>query len=102
MKEIKLLMEHIEDEIKDAKCYAELALEYRDSDPETAEMFYKLSGEEVNHMNTLHKDVVRLINDHRREKGEPPADMLTVYEYLHKRAIDKAEAVGVLQGMYKK
>lgn len=102
MKEIKLLMEHIEDEIKDAKCYAELALEYRDSDPETAEMFYKLSGEEVNHMNALHKNVVRLIDAHRREKGEPPADMLAVYEYLHKRAIDKAEAVGVLQGMYKK
>lgn len=102
MKEIKLLMEHIEDEIKDAKCYAELALEYRDNDPETAEMFYKLSGEEVNHMNTLHKDVVRLINDHRREKGEPPADMMAVYEYLHKRAIEKAGEVGALQGMYRR
>lgn len=101
MKEIKILMEHVEDEIQDAKRYAELALEYRDSDPETAEMFYKLSCEEINHMNTLHKDVVRLIGEHRREKGEPPADMMAVYEYLHKRAVRKAEEAGILQAMFK-
>lgn len=102
MKKIKLLMEHIEDELCDAHTYAELALEYRTTDQETAELFYKLSGEEMNHMNALHKNVVRLIDAHRREKGEPPADMMAVYEYLHKRAIEKAEKVGVLQGMYKK
>lgn len=102
MKKIKLLMEHIEDELCDAHTYAELALEYRTTDPETAELFYKLSGEEMNHMNALHKNVVRLIEAHRREKGEPPADMMAVYEYLHKRAIEKAERVSVLQGMYKK
>ena len=56
----------------------------------------------MNHMNALHKNVIRLIDAHRREKGEPPADMMAVYEYLHKRAIEKAEKVGVLQGMYKK
>lgn len=102
MKKIKLLMEHIEDELCDAHAYAELALEYRTTDPETAELFYKLSGEEMNHMNALHKNVVRLIDAHRREKGEPPADMMAVYEYLHKRAIEKAGEVGALQGMYRR
>ena len=102
MKKIKMLMEHVEDEIQDAKRYAELALEYRDSDPDTAEMFYKLSCEEIGHMNILHKDVVRLIGEHRREHGEPPADMMAVYEYLHKRAIEKAGEVGALQNMYKR
>ena len=29
MKEIKILMEHIEDELRDAHTYAELAMEYR-------------------------------------------------------------------------
>ena len=86
----------------DGEQYAELALEYRDSDSETAEMFYKLSREEIGHMNILHKDVVRLIGEHRREHGEPPADMMAVYEYLHKRAIEKAGEVGALQGMYRR
>ena len=102
MKEIKLLMEHIEDELKDAHTYAELALEYKEADPETAELFYKLSGEEMTHMNALHKAVVRRIEEYRRQKGEPPEAMMAVYEYLHKRDIEKAENVGVLQGMYKR
>ena len=102
MKEIKLLMEHIDDELKDAHTYAELAVEYKSADPELAQIFYKLSCEEMNHMNTLHKAVVSHIEEHRRKKGEPPADMMAVYEFLHKRDIEKAEKVGVLQGMYNK
>lgn len=102
MKEIKLLMEHIEDEVCDAHTYAELAVEYQSTDPETAELFYKLSGEEMSHMYALHKNVVRLIDAYRREKGEPPADMMAVYEYLHKRMIEKVEKAGVVQGMYKR
>ena len=44
MKKIKLLMEHIDDEIHDAHTYAELALEYKATDPETADLFCKLSS----------------------------------------------------------
>ncbi len=102
MKELKMLMEHVEDELKDARTYAALAVEYKTTDPELAELFYKLSGEEMNHMNALHKAVVTKIDDHRRKKGEPPEAMMAVYEYLHKRDIEKAEEVGVLQAMYKR
>ena len=48
MKEIKLLMKHIEDELEDAHTYAELAVEYKHDDPELADLFYRLSGEEMN------------------------------------------------------
>jgi hypothetical protein len=102
MKEIKLLMEHIEDELEDAHTYAELALEYKEADPETAELFYKLSGEEMNHMNALHKAVVSHIEEYRKQKGEPPEAMMAVYEYLHKRDVERAEKIGVLQNMYKR
>lgn len=102
MKEIKMLMEHVEDELKDAHTYAALAVEYKPTDPEIADLFYRLSGEEMNHMNALHKAVVAHIEDYRKKKGEPPESMMAVYEYLHKRDIDKAEKVGVLQAMYKK
>lgn len=102
MKEIKMLMEHVEDELKDAHTYAALAVEYKPTDPEIADLFYRLSGEEMNHMNALHKAVVAHIEDYRKKEGEPPESMMAVYEYLHKRDIDKAEKVGVLQAMYKK
>lgn len=102
MKEIKLLMEHIEEELDDACTYIDLALEYKESDPTLASLFYKLSGEEILHMEALHSAVVKRIETHRQEKGEPPAAMMAVYEYLHKRDIAKAEKVATLQNLYKK
>lgn len=102
MKEISLLMERIDDELEDAHTYAALALEYRTQDPAAADLFSKLSDEEMGHMRGLHKAVERLIEGYRRQKGEPPAAMLAVYQHLHKKAIARAEQVGVLQSMYSK
>ena len=42
-----------------------------------------------------------IIKKYRETKGEPPADMMAVYDYLHKKQIDKALEVKALQTMYK-
>lgn len=101
MKIIQKLSEKIEDEIHDAECYAKMALEYRDEYPELARIANNLSAQEMDHMNSLHQIVVNLIDQYRRTNGEPPADMLAVYNYLHKKHIDHAAAVNVLRSMYK-
>ena len=101
MKIIQLLEEKIESEIHDAHEYTKLAVMYKDSYPETADLFYKLSVEEMEHMNALHKDVVRHIEMYRQKNGEAPAAMKAVYDYLHKRHIEAAEEVKILQEMYK-
>ena len=49
MKIMKLIEEHIGDEIHDMKEYAKLAVEYKDEYPELAELFYNLSTEEKHH-----------------------------------------------------
>lgn len=102
MKEISLLMDRIDDELEGAHAYAALALEYKTQDPAVADLFSRLSDEEMGHMRSLHKAVERLIEGYRRQKGEPPAAMLAVYQHLHKKAIARAEQVGVLQSMYSK
>ena len=102
MKIIELLSEHIEDELEDACTYAHLALEYKDTDPELATVFYKLSGEEMNHMEMLHKRVVAAIEGYKRTNGEAPEGMKALYDFVHKREIKKAEEVANLQGIFKK
>lgn len=102
MKIIELLSEHIEDELDDACTYIKLALEYKDTDPETAALFYKLSQEEMTHMDALHKRVVACIEKYKQTKGEPPEGMKALYDFVHKKEIEKAEKVTILQNMFKK
>ena len=100
MKLIEKLSEFIEDEIEGARCYAKTALEYKDSKPELARIMYNLSAQELQHMNDLHALVVEVIDDYRKDKGEPPTQMRAIYDYLHSRHIDEAAEVRTLQSMY--
>lgn len=102
MKIIKKLVKMIDEELGDARKYAECALKEKESNPTLANLLYTLSLEEMKHMNMLHAEVVKVIDGYRREKGEPPAAMLAIWEYKHEEHIEAAEEVLVLQGMFKK
>ena len=101
MKLIKLLEEKIEDEIHDVKEYAELAAEVKDEHPSLAQVLYNISVQEDAHHAALHGEVLKLIEEHRRKHGEPPAAMMAVYEYVHKRHIEKLEEARRYQDVYK-
>ena len=101
MKIIEKLSEYIEDEIDDSCKYAKMALEWKDKKRGLADVFFTLSQEEMRHMTMLHGEVVKLIEEYRREKGEPPVEMLAVYDYLHKKQIEHAEEAKRYQSMYK-
>ena len=73
---IKCLSEKIEDELEDANAYIDLAMKWKAEEPDTAEVFYELSVEELGHMEKLHKEVTELIEDYRREHGDPPKEMM--------------------------
>jgi len=100
VKIIKCLADQIADELKDAEKYIELALKWKAEQPETADLFYELSKEELGHMERLHDAVQELIEKHREENGQPPRDMMTLYEYLHEKNIVAATEIKVKQGMY--
>ena len=91
----------IEDELEGAEDYIKCALEHKEDNPELAKLFSQLSNEEMDHMSRLHKAVVTLIEDYRAKQGEPPPEMMAVYEYLHKKHIDKAAQIKVMQEMFK-
>ena len=85
MEIIKKLSEQIGEEVEDAENYAKLALLYQSTHPELSKTYYDLSTEEMHHVDMLHANVTRIIEKHRKEHGEPPAPMMAVYEYLHKK-----------------
>ena len=101
MKIIKCIAEKIEEELHDADAYVNLAMSWKDEQPDAANVFYELSLEEMGHVDKLHAEVAALISDYRQKTGEPPKDMLTLYNYLHEKHIAEAMSIKVKQGMYK-
>lgn len=101
MKIIQTLSDNIEDELKGAKCYIKLALETKTEYPSLSKALYTISTQEMEHVKMLHDNVVEIIKDYREEHGEPPSAMMAVYDYLHKKQIDKASDIRNLQTMYK-
>lgn len=101
MKIIRCVTEKIEEELHDAESYIDLAIEYKDVDEGTADLFAELSAEEMKHMNMLHEQVKALIDDYKENSGEPPKVMMALYEYMHSKHAADAMRIKVKQGMYK-
>ena len=101
MKIIEKISSMIDEEIGDAHKYAQCAMMYKEDMPKLADVFMKISEEEMRHMALLHNEVVDIIEDYRKKEGEPPAEMMAVYDYLHRKQIDKSAEVKAMQSMYR-
>lgn len=101
MKLIKELEEMIEDEIHDIKKYAKMAAEVKEKHPSLAQTLYTISTQEDSHHAAIHSEVVKLVEEYRRTHGDPPESMMAVYDYLHKRHIEKLEEARRYQEIYK-
>ena len=101
MKIIEKLSDKISHEVEEAECYIKCALEYKETFPQVADTFYRIANEKLNHMNLLHDQVVSIINNYRKENGEPPKEMQILYDILHKKHIDHVTAVKGMISLYK-
>lgn len=101
MKIIECLSKKMSEEIHDAREYARMALEQKEKRRGLADTFFNLSQEEMRHMSMLHDEVEKIIDEYRRAKGDPPPEMMAVYEYLHGQNIEAATEVKMMQQLYK-
>ena len=70
MDDIMMLFQYVEDEIKDAHKYAEAALKYKEENPSLADLFYRLSGEELTHFNMLHEKLADAVTEVKKLRAE--------------------------------
>lgn len=101
MKEIKCLVEDIKDELEGAEHYAKLALQYKHTDRQLADVYAKLAGVESEHVTILHDQVVRLIKEHKEEGNDIPPAMQAVYDWEHEKMIDNITRVRSIISMYR-
>ena len=101
MKIIEDISEQIEEELEGAEWYSKEALKFRDEFPTLAKTLYDISVDEMKHVDLLHSEVVKLIEEHRKNHGEPPEAMKAVYNYLHVKQIEKANEIKMYQNQYR-
>lgn len=101
MKEIKELVEHIHEEMEDAEDYIKLALHHKDSDTRLSDTYARLAQEEIGHADHLHGQAVRIIDAYKIAGHTPPAAMIAVWEWEHKKSIDHKAKVKSMLDMYK-
>lgn len=92
MKVIVKVVDLIGEEMSDAKRYIKLAEQYSEH-ASLSECFASLAEEEMGHAKRLHAEVEKLIAEVRARDGEPPAEMLAVYNFMHKKQIEKAAKI---------
>lgn len=100
MQIIKEISTHIEQELNDAEDYIKEALKYKETDRESAKMYYDLSMDEMRHADKLHNDGARLITEYKSMGNEAPPSMQAVYDYLHERHINHASQIKVMQAQF--
>lgn len=100
MKIIMKLSERINEEIADAKYYAKHALKYRENKRSLADTMYQISQDEMRHAQMLHTEVVKIIDEYRALKGEPPPVMQQLYDYYHEQSMAAMDEARSIQQMY--
>lgn len=98
---IQKLSDMIEEEIGDAGKYARCAMDNKETDPALADTFFRLANEEVGHVNLLHAQVTRIIEEYRKANGDPPEAMLVLYDNVHKKHIENLAVVKGMLSLYK-
>lgn len=56
-------------------------------------MYAGISNQELGHVNTMHAQVVRIINDYRRKHGEPPEAMKAIWDWEPQQMVEEVAEV---------
>lgn len=87
--------------IDQADEYIKLAYKYKGENIDVGNNYYNLSNQRLIDIKSLHDTVAKIITNYRNEKGEPPTNMMAIYNYEHSKHIKKVGEIKVMQDGYK-
>lgn len=102
MKVLKHLIEKADDTLEEVEWYAEKALHYKTEHKQLADVYNKIADMHIQIYDMLHKQMVELIDEHKRMGHNPPAEMLAIWEYEHEKLIEEFSEAKVMVDEYKK
>ena len=101
MKVIKYLVKDIQEELERAEHYAKLATQYKDEDRELADVYAKLANVELDHVDALHGQAVRMIRKQKDSSVQTPASMQAVWDWEHEKMVDTTARIKTMLSMYR-
>lgn len=102
MRKIACIVKDIKEELEGAEHYAKLAAQYKDDDKPLADAYADMAAQELGHVDKLHAQVVRVIQDYRSKGNTPPEAMMAVWDWEHEAMISHTAKVKALLEMYRK
>lgn len=101
MRVIKKDVKNIKKRLELAECDIDLALEYKDVYPDFAKSHYNFSVDALNKIKEQHDNIVRIINEFKKEGKQVPEGMQAIYDYTHEEYIEYATIIKAKQEMFK-
>ena len=97
---IKDLEMFMDKKIRMAKKEIEFAIKHKEDDPAIAKLFYDLSVSDLQDMNDMHAPIASKIQAYRKEHGEPPKEMVAIYDWQHQKQMSDVAEIKVMQTMF--
>lgn len=91
MREIKVIVDQIYDEVEGAENYYKCAKEYKEKNITIANTYIELAQVELTHVDKLHTIVVMLINKAKELKKPIPTGMQEVWDWEHNKIVSEVE-----------
>lgn len=102
MKKIAEIVEAINEETEGAEEYAKMATRYKMDDKALADSYAAMAAQELEHVDKLHAQVVRIINAQKTSGKEAPEAMQMVWDWEHNKIVDTVARIKAMLEIYKK
>lgn len=102
MKILTSIIEKANDTLKEIEWYSEKAILLRDEYKPIADVYNKIADIHIDIYDMLHKQMVDLIDQKKRDGIQIPAEMSAIWNYEHEKLIKEFKDAKVLVEEYKR